>query len=117
MATNIPWTELKALSFDIYGTLIDWQNGIIDAALATSVGKYLPEDGKQVYHGLRKHDEVIEKEHPTMKKSEVNAIAFERYAAEFKVVEDGKTWLNMISRRRGRSMGVRLEVTLPSQIL
>ncbi|KXT06439.1 hypothetical protein AC578_6088 [Pseudocercospora eumusae] len=89
MASTIPWTKVKALSFDIYGTLIDWENGIAESARATALGPYLPKDHKELMLSIEKHDTTVQREHPTMKQSEVIAEGLRRYANELKVVENG----------------------------
>jgi 2-haloalkanoic acid dehalogenase type II len=89
-AANIPWTRIKALSFDIYGTLIDWENGIANAARATALGSYLPKDHKELMLAIEKHDTTVQREHPTMRQSDVIAEGLRRYAKELGVVESGK---------------------------
>ncbi|KAK3725186.1 hypothetical protein LTR37_000697 [Vermiconidia calcicola] len=89
MASAIPWTKVKALSFDIYGTLVDWENGIAQAARATALGPYLPEDHKQLMLDIEKHDTTVQREHPAMQQSEIIAEGLRRYARDLKVVADG----------------------------
>ena len=90
MASSIPWTKVKALSFDIYGTLLDWENGIAQAARATAIGPYLPKDHKKLMLDIENHDTTVQKEHPTMHQTDIIAEGLKRYAAELKLVEDGK---------------------------
>lgn len=89
MASSIPWTQIKALSFDIYGTLVDWENGIADSARATAIGPYLPKDHKDLMLAIEKHDTTVQKENPTMRQSKIIAEGLRRYALELKIVEDG----------------------------
>ncbi|KAK4635550.1 hypothetical protein CLAFUW4_00854 [Fulvia fulva] len=89
MTSSIDWTKIKALSFDIYGTLIDWENGIASSARATSLGPHLPKDHKQLMLTIERHDTTVQKENPTMRQSEVIAEGLRRYANELKVVEGG----------------------------
>ncbi len=89
MASSIPWDKVKALSFDIYGTLIDWENGIADAARATSLGPYLPKNHKQLLLDIERHDTKVQREFPTLHQSDVIAEGLRRYATELKVVENG----------------------------
>ncbi|KAF2768861.1 HAD-like protein [Teratosphaeria nubilosa] len=95
---SIPWTTLKSLSFDIYGTLVDWQNGLVDAALGTPIGPYLPQDSSQLYNALRSHDESIEEERPRSLKADVKAEAFRRLAKDLGLFEDGKASDNDVER-------------------
>lgn len=89
MASPIAWTEIKALSFDIFGTLIDWENGIAQAARATSIGPYLPKDHKKLMLDIEKHDTTVQRENPTMRQSQIIAEGLRRYAKELRIVEDG----------------------------
>lgn len=86
----IDWTRIRALSFDIYGTLIDWQDGIVDAALNSAIGPHLPNNRSDLYRQLRSYDRAIEKERPAWKKSEVNAEVLRKFASDLCLVEDGK---------------------------
>lgn len=90
MSSPIPFNTVKALSFDIYGTLIDWENGIAASARATALGPYLPKDHKQLLLNIERHDTTVQKEHPTMHQPDIIAEGLRRYAKELKVVEDGK---------------------------
>lgn len=90
MGSEIPWKQVKALSFDIYGTLIDWENGIAQSARATALGPYLPKDHKQFLLDIERFDTTVQKEHPSMRQSDVIAEGLRRYAKELKVVEDNK---------------------------
>ena len=90
MASSIPWTSVKALSFDIYGTLLDWEGGIAQSARATALGPYLPKDHKQFLLGIDQHDVNVQREHPSMLQSDIIAEGLRRYARQLKIIEDGK---------------------------
>lgn len=79
-AANIPWSRIKALSFDIYGTLIDWEGGIAQTARATALGPHLPKDHKQLMLDIEKHDTTVQKQHPNWKQTDVIAEGLRRYA-------------------------------------
>lgn len=89
MASAIPWTQIKVLSFDIYGTLIDWENGIANAARATAIGPYLPSDHKDLMLGIERHDTTVQREHPTLRQTDIIAEGLRRYARELQIVENG----------------------------
>ncbi|KAK4506576.1 hypothetical protein PRZ48_000308 [Zasmidium cellare] len=89
MANSIPWTQIKALSFDIYGTFVDWENGIANAARATALGPYLPKDHTELMLSIERHDTTVQKEHPNWKQTDIIAEGLRRYAKELKVVENG----------------------------
>lgn len=89
MSSAMPWISFKALSFDIFGTLVDWESGIYDAAKASVVGPYLPSRGETL-NGIDEHDVKVQAEYPTMLQSDVIAEGFRRYVRDLKLVEDGK---------------------------
>ncbi len=90
MASEIPWTSIRALSFDIYGTLIDWNGGIVSAARNTALGPYLPKGDDELLKRFGAHAADLERNRPLMRKSDLNAEALHLYAQELKIVESGK---------------------------
>lgn len=89
MASPIDWPSIKALSFDIYGTLIDWESGIYNAALASAIGPHLPSRAETL-NGIDDHDVQVQSENPTMLQSDVIAEGLRRYAKDLGLVADGK---------------------------
>ncbi|KAJ4343104.1 hypothetical protein N0V95_006752 [Ascochyta clinopodiicola] len=67
-------TDFKLLSFDVYGTLIDWERGAL-TALQPMLEKSNKTDldPKHILQTLHTIEPPIEKEHPTWKYSEVLA--------------------------------------------
>ncbi|KAF1942839.1 HAD-like protein [Clathrospora elynae] len=65
-------TDFKLLSFDVYGTLIDWESGAITAIepILKKSGKESM-DRKHILQILHSIESVVEKENPTWKYSEV----------------------------------------------
>jgi len=88
MASPIDWLSVKALSFDIYGTLIDWESGIYNAARASAVGPYLPSRADTLA-GIDAHDVKVQAENPTMLQSDVIAEGFRRYVRDLGLVAAG----------------------------
>ncbi|KAK4957728.1 hypothetical protein LTR10_005695 [Elasticomyces elasticus] len=88
-ASNIPWTRVKALSFDIFGTLVDWEGGIDDSMRATALGPYLPKDRQQRMLDIERHDTAIQRDNQTMLQRDIIAEGLRRYAAELKIVDNG----------------------------
>jgi len=86
----IPWTSLRALSFDIYGTLIDWNAGMIVSSRETALGPCLHVSDENLFNGLFKHSTAVESKSPKMKKSDINAEGLVRYAHELGVVGEGE---------------------------
>ena len=79
-------SDFKALSFDCYGTLIDWETGITSALrpLAERSGKS-PEQLLEAY-GPIEHD--LEETHPGMRYSELLGKIHERLCDDFGVDRD-----------------------------
>ncbi|SMR45310.1 unnamed protein product [Zymoseptoria tritici ST99CH_3D1] len=90
MATSIPWTSIKVVTFDIFGTLLDDERGLASAARATSLAPYLPSSHADLIRGIKAHDSIIQRENPTMLQREVLAEGFRRYAKDIGVVEKGQ---------------------------
>nr|OQO16838.1 hypothetical protein B0A51_15162 [Rachicladosporium sp. CCFEE 5018] len=86
---KINWRDVKALSFDIYGTLVDWETGIYSAASASALGPYLP-SREETLGRLDEHDRAVQREHPAMLQRDVIAEGLGRYASELELVKDGK---------------------------
>ncbi|TVY53432.1 hypothetical protein LCER1_G005316 [Lachnellula cervina] len=92
-------TEYKLLSFDIYGTLIDWESGIYEALLPL-LSKLPQEDphhpdrntpGANRRFILTEYTNFelgIQTEHPTLAYSKILATAYERIAAKLQVPFD-----------------------------
>jgi len=87
--SDIPWSQVRALSFDIYGTLIDWESGIVSSARATALGPHLPGDRRKLLLEIERHDTAVQQEKPTMRQTGIIAEGLRRYAQELKVVENG----------------------------
>ena len=96
MSTSFDLTTFKAVSFDCYGTLIDWEAGIsaVFVPWAAEQGLDLSvEDLLQAYAG---NEAAVERETPTALYPEVLAEAFRRTAAALgKPVSD--TWASRLA--------------------
>ncbi|HZU91642.1 MAG TPA: haloacid dehalogenase type II [Stellaceae bacterium] len=78
-------TEFKVLSFDCYGTLVDWETGICDA-----LSPYLEKHGlelsrDQILESFARHEAAQEAETPGMIYSELLARVHRRLTAEWGV--------------------------------
>lgn len=75
-------TTFRALSFDVYGTLIDWEAGIASvlAEWARRHGSQL--DDEALLLAYADNEAAIEREHPTLAYAEVLQAAFRRTAAD-----------------------------------
>jgi 2-haloalkanoic acid dehalogenase type II len=75
--------RFRALSFDCYGTLIDWETGIVDALQPWSA-RYGVDD-EALLAAFAAHETVVETEHPTMRYPDVLAETLGRMATQFGV--------------------------------
>jgi 2-haloacid dehalogenase len=83
-------TDFKALTFDCYGTLIDWETGLYAALqpLLRKGGVTLKRD--EVLAAFARHESAQEAATPQMIYSELLAEVHRRLAREWKVTEDEK---------------------------
>lgn len=87
---TIQWSKIKALTFDIYGTLVDWDAGVIRAARATALAPYLSTSDQELLRALEAYHARLEHDKPKTRKSEINAEGLRLYAGDLGLVEDGK---------------------------
>jgi len=85
MTSDVDLTRFKALSFDCYGTLIDWEAGI-----AAVVGPWAREHGLEVSDeelllAYAPHEAAVESELPAALYPEVLATAFRRTGEQLRV--------------------------------
>ena len=78
-------TDFKVLSFDCYGTLIDWETGITLAvqSFLARTGKALGRD--QVLETFARHEAAQESETPSMIYSKLLSVVHTRMAKEWGV--------------------------------
>lgn len=76
-------SDFKALTFDCYGTLIDWESGMVEALkpLTSRMKKPLPRDSILEAHA--RHESSQQLYTPTMKYSELLAVVYKRLAEEW----------------------------------
>ena len=82
-------TDFKALTFDCYGTLIDWESGMIAGLkpLTDRVGRGLPRDQILEAHG--RHESAHQEQTPSKPYRELLATVYRRLAEEWGVTA---TW-------------------------
>jgi 2-haloacid dehalogenase len=68
------------VTFDCFGTLIDWRNGI-----ASSAGLLWPGRGAQVLDAYHRHEAVVQAEQPDRRYRDVLAVTLRRAAAELRL--------------------------------
>jgi 2-haloacid dehalogenase len=75
--------RFAALSFDCYGTLIDWETGIVEALRPWAARHGIDDEALLAAHAA--HETVVETEHPTMRYPDVLAETLRRIAGQFGV--------------------------------
>ena len=70
----------RALSFDCYGTLIDWETGIVNALQPWSAWRGVDRSSSELLERYAEHESQIEAEHPAMPYPEVLAQVLRRLA-------------------------------------
>jgi putative hydrolase of the HAD superfamily len=78
-------SDFKALTFDCYGTLIDWESGMFEALkpLTSRVARPLTRD--QILEAHARHESSQQLETPAKKYSELLAVVYKRLAEEWGV--------------------------------
>jgi 2-haloalkanoic acid dehalogenase type II len=83
--TEMKLTDFKVLTFDCYGTLIDWESGMIEALapLTRRVGRTLARD--RILEAHARHESAQQRWTPTRRYSELLAVVYTRLAEEWGV--------------------------------
>jgi 2-haloacid dehalogenase len=76
--TDLDLTQFKALSFDCYGTLIDWEAGIAAVLAPWAREQELDLADEELLLGYADNEAFVEREVPTARYPEVLAAAFRR---------------------------------------
>jgi putative hydrolase of the HAD superfamily len=81
--TELDLTRFSALSFDCYGTLIDWETGIAAVLSPWSREQGLEVTDEQLLRAYADNEAAIEREAPTARYPDVITAAFRRTGAGF----------------------------------
>lgn len=78
-------TDFKALTFDCYGTLIDWETGMMRglSGLAAKSGRDLARD--RILEAHARHESAQQRQTPAKRYSEILSIVYKRLAEEWGV--------------------------------
>ncbi len=78
-------TDFKALSFDVYGTLIDWESGMIAGLkpLTDQAGRGLSRD--QILEAHAYHESTTQRQTPAKPYAQLLAVVYKRLAEEWGV--------------------------------
>jgi 2-haloalkanoic acid dehalogenase type II len=78
-------TQLKVLTFDCYGTLIDWESGMVEA-LKPLTSRVVPALARnQILEAHARHEAAQERYTPARKYRELLAVVYKRLAEEWEV--------------------------------
>lgn len=75
-------TDFEALSFDCYGTLIDWEAGLLAVLVPWARGQGLNLTGEQLLTGYSSCEAAVEAEHPTDRYPDVLARSLRRLGGQ-----------------------------------
>src|SRR6201999_2566393 len=78
MATELDLTRFEALSFDCYGTLIDWETGIAAVLRPWAREQGLRVDDEELLLTYGDHEAAVEQQQPAARYPQVLAEAFRR---------------------------------------
>jgi 2-haloalkanoic acid dehalogenase type II len=78
-------TDFKALTFDCYGTLIDWESGMVEGLkpLIAKVGR--PLERNEILQAHARHESEAQAQTPTRLYSQILAIVYKRLAEQWGV--------------------------------
>lgn len=79
----IRFDDVRALSFDCYGTLIDWETGIVNALQPWCAWRGIETSNDTLLASFGAHEHVVEAESPAMLYPQVLAASLRRIAADF----------------------------------
>lgn len=78
-------TDFKVLTFDCYGTLIDWETGMVNALKPLTDAVSRPLDRNAILEAHARHESSQQRQTPAMKYSDLLAIVYRRLAEEWGV--------------------------------
>lgn len=91
-------SDFSTLSFDCYGTLIDWEAGLV--AALESLRDRAGVDAEQLLESYSRAEHSVEEEHPGLRYSELLAKVHGRLSDEFRIEPDADA-----ARKFGESVG------------
>jgi len=83
-------TDFDALTFDCYGTLIDWESGIATALGDWAADHGIAADDNELLEAFSRHENRIEAEHPAMLYPEVLARTLRDVATDYGMTASAK---------------------------
>jgi 2-haloalkanoic acid dehalogenase type II len=86
---RIDLTAFKALTFDVYGTLIDWETGIVDALRPWAERNGVAAGRDELLASFARHETTRQQENPDTRYPDVLELVFEDIAHDFEVKPAG----------------------------
>jgi 2-haloalkanoic acid dehalogenase type II len=84
-------SEFRALTFDCYGTLIDWETGIAAGLAGLAAGARSPMSREQILEAFAQHESAQQVETPAMPYSQLLSVVFRRLAKAWNVETTNET--------------------------
>jgi len=85
-AQPIAWHNIRALAFDIYGTLIDCGSSEFETFTSSPMSPFLPSDLDAVLSPYKSIEDNIQEQHPGMKQYDILVESVRRYAKQLDLV-------------------------------
>jgi len=103
----IDWSKVKVLSFDVFGTLIEQDEGQYAALMSSPLGPHLRGSRDEVLGPFKKQERSLQEQKPSMKQSKIIAQAIRNYASDLGLVPDTltKAQVEEAAAACGHSMG------------
>jgi 2-haloacid dehalogenase len=76
--------DFKVLTFDCYGTLIDWESGLTEALKPLTGRLPFPLSRNRVLEAHARHESTQQRHTPTMRYSDLLAVVYKRLAEEWR---------------------------------
>ena len=83
-------SDFKVLTFDCYGTLIDWETGIFSALQPLVARAFHAKTRDQVLENFARHEAAQEEETPAMPYSQLLVVVYRRLAREWGIAVSNK---------------------------
>ena len=84
-------TDFRALTFDCYGTLIDWETGMLAALEPLAARSKPPRSRDEILEAYGEHESSQEHYTPALKYSQLLAVTYKRIAENWRTPA---TWTN-----------------------
>lgn len=105
-----PLTAFKLLSFDVYGTLIDWETGIYNAIVNSAPLSRLPSDSplkdrKSLIQRYERHERSIQIKHPGLEYADLLAAVYTAILDDMSIGGTRRDEIDAAATAFGQSVG------------